>query len=330
MEKPIVVILGPTCIGKTSLAMRLCRRFGGEVISADSRQIYKFMDVGTGKLPTGESALIERLPGTWKVNGVYVHLYDLTTPDRPFTVVDYAKRAKDEIESCWRRGKVPFLVGGTGFYIDVVLGKIAPSGVPPNPALRRELEKLSLEELVERLKKIDPKRLVTIDQHNKRRLVRALEVCIPEVGGHIATTSTRSGTSCCRTCSEKSDDSGSLIVGLMAERPTLYSKADRWAEKITSSGALEVEVRDLLARGYRESEPLKGIIYESAVDFVDGALSKEAMLERIKFDLHGYIRRQLTWFKRNKEIHWFDISNGGFDNEVEKFVGDYLDAAHHE
>ena len=329
MEKSLVVILGPTSSGKTSLAISLCKKYNGEIISADSRQIYKYMDIGTGKVPVGKDVSIDKMPGTWKVDGVYTHGYDWTVPGANFTVVEYARKAKEEIESCWRRGKIPFLVGGTGFYIDVVLGKVKTAGVAPDLKLRGELEKLSCENLFEKLKILDPIKSQTIDNKNKVRLIRSLEIAT-KIGFPNTTAILRSeysrgnGNSTDNNIKEGFSYDNSLVIGLKASNELLYNKVDAWAEAITRSGSLEKEVRALLGRGYRESPQMKGLIYDTMVKYIDGETPYESMLERIKFDLHGYIRRQLTWFKRDQNINWFDISSSELDNEASKLIGEFL------
>ncbi len=326
----IVVICGPTSTGKTSLAIRLCREISskgrpasgwhGEVVSADSRQIYKYMDIGTGKRPTGmrnEELRIMEGDGYWIVNGVYIHLYDVVEPDKKFSVARFKDAATREIESIWRRGKVPFLVGGTGFYIAAVLGETKFPRVAPDWELRKDLETLSTAELFEKLQKLDPERAKTIDPKNPRRLVRAIEVASKKnvVAGLVPAR---------REATTRVATTNVLKIGLISNRSVLYDRADAWAESIVNHGLLD-EVRDLINRGYKNTEPLKGIIYQTAVEYLDEKITKEEMLERIKFDLHGYIRRQLTWFKRDKEIRWFDLSEPDFDKKVEEVVESYLE-----
>ncbi len=314
MEK-LIVICGPTSTGKTSLAIKLCKKFsargGGEIVSADSRQIYKFMDVGTGKLPLSKGSKIKRGEGYWIIDDVYVHLYDVVEPDRKFSVARFKDAATKEIESMWRRGKIPFLVGGTGFYLAAVLGETEFPRVPPDWKLRKELEKLSTGELFEKLKRLDPKRAKTIDPKNPRRLIRAIEVALnaPSGPAPLADLSV----------------ADTLKIGLTADREILYHRADRWAEAIVNNGLLD-EVQNLINRGYKDAPPMKGIIYQTAVEHLGGKIPQEEMLERIKFDLHGYIRRQLTWFKRDKEIRWFDVSEPKFGEKVEKMVESHLES----
>ncbi len=175
--KPLIVVCGPTCTGKTSLAIALAQEFSGEIISADSRQVYRYLNVGTGKIPGSFPKEAVKVVGSaYWFGAVPVHLYDLVPPNVNLTVVEYAKKASEEIASCWRRGKIPFLVGGTGFYLDVVLGRMQPAGVLPNPKLREELAKKSLVELNQTLKELDQKRWAVIDQKTSRRIIRAIEL----------------------------------------------------------------------------------------------------------------------------------------------------------
>ncbi len=339
----LVVICGPTFTGKTSLAIKLCQKLsargGGEVVSADSRQIYKYMDVGTGKTPTQISNLktqkalrslpsegynsnvktdgVTRGEGHWIVDGVYIHLYDVVEPDRKFSVARFKDAATKEIESMWRRKKVPFLVGGTGFYIAAVLGEIEFPRIAPDWPLRQELERLSATELFERLRKLDPVRAKNIDPKNPRRLVRAIEIAVKQSFARPGLANARPGLT------------DALKIGLTADREVLYQRADAWAESIVSDGLLD-EVQGLVNRGYQDTPPMRGIIYQTAVTHLNGEISKDEMRQRIKFDLHGYIRRQLTWFRRDEEIKWFDVgsASGGagsdFDSKMEELVESYL------
>jgi len=316
-ENPLIVICGPTSTGKTSLALSLCRKFKGEIISADSRQVYRFMDVGTGKLPVTESNVqIKKGNGMWEIGGIRVWLYDVVNPNQSFTVVDYARRAEAEIKSCWRRGRVPFLVGGSGFYIDVVLGKLTVAGVPPDFELRRELEKLSTAELFEKLQALDPQRAKTIDPANPHRLIRAVEIAVSRRGGSSALPEESPAAQFPNVARDKSLKLNAFILGLTAPRGVLYARADRWAQAIISNGTLIDEIYDLLDRGYRNTPPLRGIVYKTVLEFVDQKITKGEMLQKIKFDLHGYIRRQLTWFRRDEGIRWFDITQKGFDKRI--------------
>jgi len=163
-EKKLIVILGPTASGKSEMAIKLAKRFNGEIISADSRQVYKEMDIGTGKLTKKE------------MKGIPHYLLDVASPKRRFTVVQYRKLALKAIEKIFKKGKIPILCGGTGFYIQAVIDGLVIPEVPPDWKLRKKLEKKSVKELFNQLEKIDPQRAKTIEPKNKRRLIRALEI----------------------------------------------------------------------------------------------------------------------------------------------------------
>ena len=310
--RKLIVIVGPTSSGKTSLAISLCKKFNGEIVSADSRQIYKYMDIGTNK---GRLEMQKRDYGAvWELEGVPIWGVNLVVPNETLTVVQYSDYAKKRIKEIWRRQHVPFIVGGTGFYIDVVLGKQEVGRIPPNPALRKQLEDLGVKELYQRLQKLDPGRAVVIDKKNPRRLIRAIEIAT--AGGSVIKK--EQGFS--RHFEESVD---TLIIGLTAPREVLYARADAWVEEIFIKG-VEGEVKSLLAKGYRKSPAMQGIIYKTVVDLVDGRISPEQAKQTIKFDLHAFIRRQLTWFKRDKRINWFDITEPNFDKDVELLVQAFI------
>jgi len=305
-----IVICGPTSTGKTSLALKLCRAFNGEIISADSRQIYKYMDIGTGKPPANTQTKVEKFDGMWKISKIPIYMYDVVSPAKTYSVYDYSKKAKNELTSTQKRQKIPFIVGGTGFYIDVLTGKKVVSNVPPNKGLRATLEIKTLEELQEDLKKLDEKTYRLTDIKNKVRLIRSIEIC--KKGGFLPKSET------------PGDSSKILTIGLTAPRSYLYQKADLWVEKIVEKGLI-LETKTLLDMGLSETVPMKGLVYSSAVEYLDEKITMEEMKQKIKWDIHGYIRRQLTWFNRNPEIMWFNIAKKGFDIEVLKTVQLFLD-----
>jgi len=203
------------------------------------------------------------------------------------------------------------VAGGTGFYIAAVLGETELTRIAPDWKLRKELETLSTAELFAKLQKLDPERAKMIDPKNPRRLIRAVEIAMS-----AANSPTRRVTGLQPDGFFLGGGESVLKIGLTAPREILYQRADAWAEAIVNDGLLD-EVQNLINSGYKNTEPMKGIIYQTAVEYLDEKITKEEMLQKIKFDLHGYIRRQLTWFKRDKNIHWFDINKAGFDLEIE-------------
>jgi len=306
----IIVVLGPTSTGKTSLAIKLCQEFNGEIVSADSRQVYKFMDIGTGKLPSDPNLKVVKGDGFWDQDGIKIRAYDLALPTANFTVVDYARVAKEETESIIRRGKVPFLVGGTGFYIDVLLGRSPVSNISPDWKFRESLKDISAEELVKKLKLLDPRALESIDKNNPVRLIRALE---------IAQAEKSSVTKVFKPLSFPT-----LFIGLTASRNILFRRGDLFVDDLLKRGILQ-EVEFLIQHGYKNSRPLAGLIYDQFVKFSVGETTLEESLERAKFDTHAYIRRQLTWFNRNTVVTWFNIEKDNLCASVKSHIQSFLD-----
>lgn len=316
-KKIIPVILGPTSSGKTSLAIKLCKEFGGSIVSADSRQIYKKMDIGTGKVPVGDSARgveIVRADETpaekWSIDGVDVWGYDLAAPDQYFSGYDYALFALQKLHDLQEQGTQPFLVGGTGFYIDLVTGLVKPSGAAPDFELRKKLENKDLIQLQQQSMSLNPAAYKDIDQNNPVRLIRAIE---KELSNKKPPTPL-----------PYSDTTKFVFIGLTASREFLYQRADTWAETIWENGLVQ-EVQALLDQGYGDSPKMHGFIYKTVVAHLAKEMSAKEALERIKYDLHAYIRRQQTYFKkRNDLIQWFDITQPNFVEKTVQFLGEKL------
>ncbi len=301
----IFAIVGPTSTGKTSLAVELCKKLDGEIISADSRQVYKYMDVGTGKLPLGSSTKIQKGDGFWEFGGVRVWGYDLITPDQYFSSYDYAKFALEKSADLLNKRKSVFLTGGTGFYVDAVTGRIdLNNNVKPDFELRSQLEKMPLEELRGLLTSLNLEVLKKIDENNPVRLIRAIE---KEKAKKIAATSL------------PRPDAEFIYIGLTGPRDFLYQRVDSWAEEIWQKGLIP-ETEKLLAMDFGSYPPLRGLVYKSAVSFIKKEIGETDAVQRIKFDLHAYIRRQQTWFKKNQDIKWFDISNDSHRESVYNFI----------
>lgn len=298
----LVTILGPTSTGKTSLAIRLCKQFNGEIISADSRQIYKHADIGTNKERSDE---------------VSIHLYDVVEPDKDYSVAHFVEDANQTYDEIAGRGRLPFLVGGTGFYIDAFLGETAYSSVPPDWKLREALRDYELAEWQEKLRQLDPqawREMNSSDRRNPRRLIRYIELA--KAAGSVKDA---------KLFNEKWEmENGSILkIGLKAPREYLYKRADAWAKKIIQSDALIQETQDLLNRGYRDTQLMSGMIYEPALQFLRGKLNRVELVQTIQDQLHAYIRRQLRWFKRDPEIKWFNVSRKGYQTQVEKLIEEW-------
>ena len=291
----VYVVLGPTCSGKTSVALDLCRSMDGEIVSADSRQIYKYMDIGTGKFPFGEHNVNIKIWG-----------YDLVVPGKYFSVVDYVNFAVKKVKEILKDGRKVFIVGGTGFYIDVLTGRQQIFKYEPNFVLREQLEDKSVEELLSYLKSINSNKTLNIDTKNKVRLIRAIEKELTKKSNDTSLVSLLNNVNF-------------KFIGLQSDRGFLYNKVDGWVNWIWENGLIE-EVKGLINNGYKETHQMKGLIYKDAVDFLDGKTFVQEAIQRTKFDLHGYVRRQQTWFKKNDQIKWFDIKDKKLSENVQNFV----------
>lgn len=310
---PLIVICGPTATGKTSLALKLCHKFNGEIISADSRQIYKELDIGSGR-GSVQRADVAIIHGDWVEQGIPIYLYNILDPADRITVAKYSDLAWVKIKAILRRNKIPFLVGGTGFYISAVLGDTKIEGVPPNPKLRAELENLSKEELFLRLKSLDPQRAKDIDKNNPRRLIRAIEILTFKAEKDSKSLENQAAL-------EKLKP---LLLGLIAPREVLYKRIDERTDKMLKEGLLD-EV-EKLARKYGWNSPaMDAIGYRQFKDYFNGREVLEEAIKKKKFSEHAYLRRQITWFKRDARIKWFEVTKAGFDAEVETLIESYLE-----
>jgi tRNA dimethylallyltransferase len=275
--KPLLIILGATAVGKTALAIELAQHLNAEIISADSRQIYRHMTIGTAK-PTPE-----------QLGKVPHHLIDLVNPDENLTLVDYQEHAYRLIDELHADSKLPMLVGGTGQYITAIADGWAIPRVPPNIPLRQELEayanEYGVQALHDRLSALDPEYAARTHPNNVRRVVRALEVCIE--------------TNDTMTNQQQKRPSPHRIhtLGLMMPREKLYARADLRFDMMMQDGFLQ-EVQALLAMGYDRTLPsMSGVGYLELIAHLAGELSLEEAIQRSKFSTHDFIRRQEVWFK---------------------------------
>jgi tRNA dimethylallyltransferase len=305
MRKKVYIILGPTCSGKTSLAINISKKLNAEILSADSRQIYKHMDIGTGKKPVNSEVIPVVKDKCWVMDEVTIWGYDLINPDQFFSAYDFASNALNNVVDIFSRGKNVIIVGGTGFYIDVLTGRVRPSNTLPNFELRNDLELLSLSELQQKLLALNKEEYKRIDTNNKVRLMRAIEKNISTEVNPVALPYL--------------DQVDYVYIGLTASREILYSRADLWVESIWKNGLVE-ETKKLIDMGYKSSPKLQGLVYKSVISYIDGLLSEAEAIQRIKFDMHAYIRRQQTYFKKMRDINWFDISQDGTAENVYNFM----------
>ncbi len=289
---PLLVIVGPTAVGKTVFSLALAERFGGEVVSADSRLFYRGMDIGTAKPTTQERA---RVPH---------HLIDIAAPDETVGLAQFKQLAQQAIAAIHSRGRLPLLVGGTGQYVRAVVEGWAPPAVPPDPALRARLETQAQQEgpqaLHARLAALDPEAAARIDPRNIRRVVRAMEVCLL-TGRPFSAQRTRTPP-----------PYHVLQVGLTMERAALYARADDRVETMMAAG-LEEEVRGLVAAGYGWELPaMSGLGYIQFRPYFEGQATLADVSAEIKRATHRFIRRQYNWFRlRDPRIRWFDVTEHG-------------------
>lgn len=305
-KSKIFIILGPTSSGKTSLALDLCKKYNGEIISADSRQIYKNIDIGTGKLPVGQNIKVERGNKSWVLDRIRIWGYDITTLDSFFSGYDFALFALKKAKEILKSGRNVFLVGGTGFYIELFTGKVKPSKVRPDLELRESLNLMSLEDLKEKLFKLSSKAFNKIDKNNKIRLVRAIE---REVSKEINEV----GLSYLKNCDF-------VYIGLTAPREFLYKRSDLWVEKIWKCGVVE-EVKSLIKLGYGSFPKMHGLVYKSIMQFLEGKIAEAEAIQQSKYDIHKYIRRQIIYFRRNKDVIWVDISKDDYRKIIYNEIG---------
>ena len=312
MPKPkIIFIVGPTASGKTDLGLALAKKFNGEIVSADSRQVYIGMDIGTGKEVRSEKLKVKSSEGMWTVNDVPVYLYDVRKPDEKFSLAEYQQLALEKIKDIHARDKLPILVGGTGLYIQAVTEGLKIPKVAPDQNLRVKLENQTLESLLVELEKVDPVYFEKVDKNNKRRVVRALEV-YQQTGETFSSLQKKYKV-----------PFDILKVGLKADREDLYQRNDKRIEKWFEIGFVE-EVKNLLKTYSIDLPAMTSLGYRQIAAYIKGNLGLPEAKQRIKFDFHGYIRAQLTWFKRDSNIYWYDISVENFESEIRELVSQWL------
>jgi len=305
----LIVILGPTASGKTGTSLKLAKKYNGEIISADSRQIYKKMDIATAKVK-GEWQWGFNWNGprkTYHVEDIPHHLIDIIDPGKQFTAADFRDKSIKYAKMAERSGRIPMVVGGTGLYISALVDNLSIPRVEANKKLRESLEEKTNDELISLLESLDPKILETIDKKNKRRLIRALEVCI--FTGEPFSEQRKKG--------EQIFDV--LQIGIEVDREELHNRISNRVDQMMKDGLLD-EVSALLKQKYGWQLPsMSGIGYKQFKPYVNGECTLEKSIEDLKRDTRRFARRQLTWFKKDKRIKWCKNYE-----EVEGEVGEFL------
>lgn len=305
MDK-IVVIAGPTAVGKTSFAIRAAECFNGEIVSCDSMQLYKFMDIGSAK-PTDEEQ-----------SRAKHHLVDIIDPRDDFSVAQYQKLASDAIQNIISRGKLPVISGGTGLYLNSILYDMDFSPVSGDTEYRSELEKEAQEKgsifIHERLKSLDPDAAAQIHPNNTKKIIRALERL-------------RSGEGRIRRfadITEETKDYEPLLIGLTRDRAELYERINMRVDVLIQQGLVD-EVKSLMDIGLKkENISMKGIGYKEIMEYLEGNISLEDAVEKVKKNTRHYAKKQLTWFRRYDKMKWYDISNTIDEERALQDIGKWL------
>ncbi|MBP9771788.1 MAG: tRNA (adenosine(37)-N6)-dimethylallyltransferase MiaA [Candidatus Pacebacteria bacterium] len=294
-KQKLIAIVGPTATGKSDLAVKIAQRHRGEVISADSRQVYVGLDIGSGKITKRE------------MKGVPHHLLDVVSPKKRFSVSDYVKHASKALADIEKREKLPIIAGGTGLYVDGFLNGIVFPEVPPNSLLRKKLERKTLKELARMLKAKDPVRFKSIDTNNKVRLIRALEII--SALGKVPKQST------------KPLERDILWIGL-TDSPTELRKRIERRLLVRLKKGMEREVGALKKSGvsWKRFDAL-GLEYRYIARYLQGKISKKEMVAELLKESIAYSKRQMTWFKRNQKIQWF---KPGETKKIEKLTQSFL------
>lgn len=284
---PLIVLLGPTAVGKTELSLSLCQQFDGEVVSADSRQVYRQMDIGTAKPSLAERALVPH------------HLFDIRDPDETLSLAEYQRLGYKTINAIHAAGNVPFLVGGSVLYIRSIVEGLRIPEVPPNVDLRAELEAVAAangwEPIYERLLSLDPATAAVIDKRNTRRVIRAIEIFLA-------------------TGVPKVEQEGSspppyriLVIGLDRARENLYSRIDQRVDQMVAHGLL-AETQALLDAGYNpQLSSMSSLGYREMIAHLRNELPLADAVTKMKTETHRFVRHQYTWFRKLKGVQWFNV-----------------------
>ncbi|XTR36797.1 tRNA (adenosine(37)-N6)-dimethylallyltransferase MiaA [Paraclostridium tenue] len=285
---PLVILTGPTAVGKTNLSIQLAKKLNMDIISADSMQIYKYMDIGSAKVTTNE------------MQGIKHYLIDEVNPDFSFSVSEFQKRANNYIDEIVKKNKIPLVTGGTGLYLNSLIYNMdfakSDADNKLRESLRLELEEKGIDYMHNKLKELDEEAANRIHKNNTKRVIRALEVCLS--GKKMSDFSND------LKLNEKYEP---IIIVLNRDRSHLYKRIDMRVDLMIKEG-LEDEVKKLISMGYtKDLISMQGIGYKEIIKYLDGEYSYDEAIEIIKRDSRRYAKRQLTWFRRYKDAMWFDL-----------------------
>ncbi len=297
MKSKVVVIVGPTASGKTALSIELAKKINGEIVSADSMQIYKDMNIGTAKVTKEEAQNIKH------------YLIDCVSPEKRYTVSDFKKDSEIAIQEILSKNKIPIIVGGTGLYVNSLIYGIEYQDMKYDEKYRNELMKKAettegLKELYKKAIEIDPEAMKKISENDKKRIVRILEI-------YKATGKTKTEQEILSKQTKIKYDF--KIFGIAYDREKLYNRINQRVDIMIEQG-LEDEVRNLILKYSKFPTAMQGLGYKEVVQYFDGQLTREEMIEKIKQESRRYAKRQLTWFKRNENIIWLNGENKLSDN----------------
>ena len=287
----VIVICGPTASGKTALSIELAKKIKGEIVSADSMQIYKDMDIGTAK------------PTKQEMGEIKHYLLDFVSPEDRYSVAQYKQDAKKAIKEIINKGKTPIIVGGTGLYVDSLIYEIEYNDIKLDEEYRKKLEKIAeeqgLEELYKKAVEIDPEAMKKISQNDKKRIMRVLEI-------YRSTGKTK-------TEQEKESRKNPVeydyrVFAINWDREILYQRINKRVDIMVEQGLIE-EVKEILNKYDKFPTAMQGLGYKEVVDYLNGIYTKEEMIEKIKLETRRYAKRQLTWFRKNKQTIWLDGTN---------------------
>ncbi|HLR14188.1 MAG TPA: tRNA (adenosine(37)-N6)-dimethylallyltransferase MiaA [Bacillota bacterium] len=300
--KKVIVIVGPTAIGKTALSLDIAQMFNGEIISGDSMQVHVGMDIGTAKILPNEMKSIPH------------HLIDCIQPDEPYTVAQFQTDVRQCIEDIHERAHVPIIVGGSGLYIEAALYNYTFSEQKRDDTFTKNMEKVikekGIEPLFDRLKNVDPEHAAQIHPNNHRKVIRALEVY--ETTGKTMTESQEEDRQ------EPLYDI--LFIGLEMERPQLYERINHRVNFMIDKGLID-EVEGLLRQGFRAQKSMKAIGYKEIIEYLDGHVTKEEAIATLQRNSRRFAKRQYTWFKNRLPVHWYNVTNG-LSSEVSEDINE--------